>query len=551
MDCQAVLRELESLGTAQNRKIYRRHGVGENLFGVSYANQNKLAKEIKRNHALARELWTSGNHDARILATMIADPSQTDALLLDSWVTDLDSYVVTDAFSGLVGKTALAYEKAEEWTRHEAEWPGRAGWHLVAHLAMKNPALTDAYFSALLAVIEGEIHDRKNRVRDAMNNALIAIGIRNDALEQPAPWPPPPALARWRLTTARPAAKPRTRWNTSAERWPAAGKKPQPPRIRPPAPQKPPSPEADKSGVSARSPGLGALVQVPGRVGLAQEIMSPAGDLTIVAQAAGVQVAAADGDKSLYLGRLQLIVDIPAPAGHGTVAPQPTGKLSAAADGDERFSFRRPCLAVTVVAPADGGAITSQSAGMLPAAADLGQDLALRRRQPGYLMPAPAYRGPVRAEGAGMPVSAADGGESLPRRRDGLPVAVAAPTDRRVVRAQTAYVGLAAADHLGFQTQLRRQPAPVVQTPARRRAGFVSVGADAAGKGPAAADCRIGPVARHLQLPADVAAPAPDGAVGEPPASMPMAAADVDDAVRRRCGGGSRYSRPRRRNVNG
>ena len=186
MDCQAALRELESLGTAQNRKIYRRHGVGENLFGVSYANQNKLAKEIKRNHSLARELWTSGNHDARILATMIADPSQTDALLLDSWVTDLDSYVVTDAFSGLAGKTALAYEKAEEWTRHEAEWPGRAGWHLIAHLAMKNPDLPDAYFTALLAAIEGEIHDRKNRVRDAMNNALIAIGIRNDALEQPA-----------------------------------------------------------------------------------------------------------------------------------------------------------------------------------------------------------------------------------------------------------------------------------------------------------------------------------------------------------------------------
>ena len=185
MDCQTALRELESLGTAQNRKIYRRHGVGENLFGVSYANQNKLAKEIKRNHALARELWTSGNHDARILATMIADPSQTDALLLDSWVTDLDSYVVTDAFSGLVGKTALAYEKAEEWTRHEAEWPGRAGWHLIAHLAMKNSDLPDAYFGTHLATIEREIHDRKNRVRDAMNNALIAIGIRNDAPEQP------------------------------------------------------------------------------------------------------------------------------------------------------------------------------------------------------------------------------------------------------------------------------------------------------------------------------------------------------------------------------
>ena len=186
MDCQAVMQELESLGTAQNRKIYQRHGVGDNLFGVSFANQNKLAKSIKRNHWLAQELWATGNHDARVLAALIADPSQTNASLLDAWVNDLDSYMVTDSFSGLVGKTALAHEKAEQWTRSEEEWPGRAGWHLVAHLALKDPDLPDAYFAAHLATIEREIHTGKNRVRDAMNNALIAIGIRNDALEEQA-----------------------------------------------------------------------------------------------------------------------------------------------------------------------------------------------------------------------------------------------------------------------------------------------------------------------------------------------------------------------------
>ena len=186
MDCQAVMQELESLGTAQNRKIYQRHGVGDNLFGVSFANQNKLAKSIKRNHWLAQELWATGNHDARVLAALIADPSQTNASLLDAWVNDLDSYMVTDSFSDLVGKTALAHEKAEQWTRSEEEWPGRAGWHLVAHLALKDPDLPDAYFTAHLATIEREIHTGKNRVRYAMNSALIAIGIRNDALEEQA-----------------------------------------------------------------------------------------------------------------------------------------------------------------------------------------------------------------------------------------------------------------------------------------------------------------------------------------------------------------------------
>ena len=184
MNLQQTMQQLEELGTAQNRKVYARHGVNPNMFGVSFANQNKLAKAIKRDQALALELWATANHDARILATMVADPAQADDPLLDSWVADLDSYVITDAFSGFVGKTALARPKAEEWADSDSEWPGRAGWHLVAHLAMKEKDLADDYFIARLDTIESEIHSRKNRVRDAMNNALIAIGIRNLSLEE-------------------------------------------------------------------------------------------------------------------------------------------------------------------------------------------------------------------------------------------------------------------------------------------------------------------------------------------------------------------------------
>ena len=46
MDVQTVLQELESLGTAQNRKVYARHGVGEPLYGVSYANLGRVEKRI-------------------------------------------------------------------------------------------------------------------------------------------------------------------------------------------------------------------------------------------------------------------------------------------------------------------------------------------------------------------------------------------------------------------------------------------------------------------------------------------------------------------------
>lgn len=183
MNLHQTLQQLEALGTEQNRKVYRRHGVSDNLYGVSYAHQRKLAKTIRRNHPLALELWGSGNHDARILATFIADPAKADDALIESWAADLDSYVLTDAFAAFVGKTALCQDKAEQWRNAAGEWQGRAGWHLVSHLAMQKPDLPDAWFSARLDTIEREIHTRQNRVRDAMNNALIAIGIRNPSLE--------------------------------------------------------------------------------------------------------------------------------------------------------------------------------------------------------------------------------------------------------------------------------------------------------------------------------------------------------------------------------
>ena len=89
MKLREAMDKLKSMGTARNRKIYARHGVGQKQFGVSWANLGKLKKTIKTNHALAVQLWKTANHDARILATMIADPKMVDSKLLEMWAKDL------------------------------------------------------------------------------------------------------------------------------------------------------------------------------------------------------------------------------------------------------------------------------------------------------------------------------------------------------------------------------------------------------------------------------------------------------------------------------
>ena len=186
MGFEEVLDALRAAGTAQNRKVYARHGVRREMFGVSYAELGRLKKRIGTDHDLAKRLWATGNHDARILATMVADPAAMKAADLEAWAKDLDSYVVTDAFSGLVAKSPHAPAKLAKWTRAKGEWIGAAGWNLVGSLALSADDVPDSVLVEMLRTIETEIHGRRNRVRHSMNMALIAIGGRNATLEKKA-----------------------------------------------------------------------------------------------------------------------------------------------------------------------------------------------------------------------------------------------------------------------------------------------------------------------------------------------------------------------------
>lgn len=179
-DLGAVLHELEALGTAQNRKIYRRHGAQGELFGVSFANLNRLERKLGTDHSLALRLWRTGNVDARFLATMVADPAQFDDTLLEAWLGELEYYALVDSLvKHVVSRTPLARAKAGEWTASHDEWRGAAGYDLVALLALNDQELENSFFEQHLSCIEREIHLRPNRTRHSMNMALIAIGGRN------------------------------------------------------------------------------------------------------------------------------------------------------------------------------------------------------------------------------------------------------------------------------------------------------------------------------------------------------------------------------------
>jgi 3-methyladenine DNA glycosylase AlkD len=124
----ALLDELRALASEQTRKTYLRHGASPTALGASYADLGKLRKRTKVDHALARALWATGVHEARVLATMVADPARADADLLDSWARELDSYTIADAFAAFAIATPGARDTARRWRDADHEWVEQAGW---------------------------------------------------------------------------------------------------------------------------------------------------------------------------------------------------------------------------------------------------------------------------------------------------------------------------------------------------------------------------------------------------------------------------------------
>ncbi len=186
MTTEDILEELESKGSEQTRKTYRRHGGLDPMFGVKFGDLGKLQKKVKVNQEVARELWESGILDAKVFATMIADPATIDEATVDTWVAEADNYGLTDAVAGVVARSPMAIEKMEQFMASEEEYTGRVGWCILSLLAKAENDLKDRFFERYITLIRRDIHSRQNRVRQGMNDALIAIGGRNENLREKA-----------------------------------------------------------------------------------------------------------------------------------------------------------------------------------------------------------------------------------------------------------------------------------------------------------------------------------------------------------------------------
>jgi len=165
-----------------------RYGIAtDHALGVTVTQLRAHARELGRDHELAVGLWETGIHEARLLATMIEDPSRVAEEQVDRWVLDVVSWDLCDGLCGnLVDRTPFALDKAIAWSARAEVFVRRARFALMAWMAVHRKDLEDDRFEAFLPIIAAASTDDRTYVKKAVNWALRQIGKRSQHLNRAA-----------------------------------------------------------------------------------------------------------------------------------------------------------------------------------------------------------------------------------------------------------------------------------------------------------------------------------------------------------------------------
>ncbi|MGE4266167.1 MAG: DNA alkylation repair protein [Deferribacterales bacterium] len=177
-----ILSILKEKSSEENKEGMSKAGINTaNAYGVTVVDLREISKKLRKNHELALELWDTGIHEARILATILADKDLVDDALLEKWVMDINSWDLCDQFcTNLAYKTESGKMKVYEWAVQNETFVKRAGFALIANFASKDETLTAAEVDSYCTLILNECDDSRNYVRKAISWALRSIGKRNE-----------------------------------------------------------------------------------------------------------------------------------------------------------------------------------------------------------------------------------------------------------------------------------------------------------------------------------------------------------------------------------
>ncbi|PDT03413.1 DNA alkylation repair protein [Rhizobium chutanense] len=185
-DATELIAHLETLRSEENIVGMARFGIATNrALGIPNPDVKAVARQAKKDHARARQLWRSDIREARLLALFTSEPKQLTADDARNWANDFNSWEIVDCAADLFVEARLD-ELVSEFAADEREFVRRAAFAMISGAAVHRKKEPDAAILAWMPLIEAHSGDPRNFVRKAVNWALRSIGKRNLACHAPA-----------------------------------------------------------------------------------------------------------------------------------------------------------------------------------------------------------------------------------------------------------------------------------------------------------------------------------------------------------------------------
>jgi len=188
MNAEEIITHLKKHENTAHLHNMNRFGINtNNALGVPLSILRPYAKKIGTNHTLALNLWKTRVHEARLLATLIDNPKKVDEQQMEQWASDFQCWDLCDQCClNLFDKTEYTLQKIQEWSKREEEFVKRAGFVLIAALAIHNKEAANQYFNQFYPLLIRESTDERIYVKKAISWALRSIGKRNHVLNKKA-----------------------------------------------------------------------------------------------------------------------------------------------------------------------------------------------------------------------------------------------------------------------------------------------------------------------------------------------------------------------------
>lgn len=189
MTATEILDELKQMGNESTKKIFLNHGAKEPFYGVKVGDMKKIQKKVKKNQALATELYNSGVSDAMYLAGLIAEEDKMTKTQIQDWAKKANWYMLSEyTVPWVAAESEWAWELALEWIDAKEDKVASSGWATLSCILTlkKEEELDIKVLKKLLGRVVKTIHDAPNRVKYTMNGFVISLGGQIPSLTEVA-----------------------------------------------------------------------------------------------------------------------------------------------------------------------------------------------------------------------------------------------------------------------------------------------------------------------------------------------------------------------------